>query len=644
MQEVRTIIVFILAVLMAPSMSTAAETGAGSAPAAQPPSKQQIESAQATMEKARQNLASRRNDPCYPVLLEKEFARLQFGSKLPWVTCTEVRFDVTWELADTWTRHSGWPQDAARYRLHETYPGYAKVVYDDDRRSLVRQMRVEGPSGGPVRAELEAMSAVLLVKAPKGKPRLPDLSGLTSTDPNQVSRAVIKLVTTVLGSGGSRYASVQTNRTDVFAVNADTARFQFQASSDYSVENRFLSQTLEMNPAQVNAVENRLVAPPGRLVDHEVPYMPPVNMVSDLEGKQLTVDDVMKSLSRGVLEKSYPVRHEMHPLPAWGTDQRGKVTVRMTVGAPPKLLVSPASGLKSSGPTVEKKFEPPHKDYVLQNPGKIPLRFAVNPDKPWLRATPGTGEIPAGTSQRVRVSVEQGAAAKLTEGKHTAAIAFRNTSSGEGDTTRPAELEVGPEQLWRVVLKGHRFVRHREVVGILDPDAGGRYINYFHGMKFEYSMAAEFVIRKSDKHWLYKSGRITDANVTAAYHQQPELYKVVRQSCTTCGVIRRLKGQPINGTVQDDTSVILYWPGKAPSAEIDARLQMECRPGPTYETCMGQKKQGTTYSMQDDDFLQRADGHVLPLRNGAYHPKYEATRTGTGELLIDHRYEITRLK
>jgi hypothetical protein len=322
-------LVLTIAVLMAPSMSTVAETGAGPVTAAQPPSKQQIESAQATMEKATRNLASMQNDPCYPVMIEKEFARLQFGTELPWITCTEVRVDVTWELADTWTRHSGWPQDTARYRLHETYPGYAKVVYDSDRRSLVRQIRVEGPSGDPARAELEAMSAVLLVEVPKGKPRIPDLSGLTSTDPNQVSRSVIELVTRVLGSVGGRYASVQTNRTDVFFVNADTARFRFKASSDYSAENRFLSQSLEMNPAQVSTVENRLVAPPGRLVDREVPYMPPVNMISDIEGKQLAVDEVMKSLSHGVLEKTFPVRHEMHMLPAWSKDQRGKVTVRI---------------------------------------------------------------------------------------------------------------------------------------------------------------------------------------------------------------------------------------------------------------------------------------------------------------------------
>ncbi|MGD8429715.1 MAG: hypothetical protein PVH31_04840, partial [Ectothiorhodospiraceae bacterium] len=512
---------------------SAAETGTGSGAAARPPSQKQMESAQATMERARKNLASRRNDPCYPVLVEKEYARLQFGSSLPWVTCTEVRFDVTWEFADTWTRHSGWPQDAAKYRLHETYPGYAKVVYDDSKRSLVRQMRVEGPSGGPVHAELESMRAVLLVESPKGKPRLPDLSGLTSPDPNQVSRAVVKLVTTVLGSGGSRYASVQTNRTDVFTINAETARFQFEASSDYSPENRFLYQTLNMNPGEVHAIEKRLVAPPGHLVDGEVPYHPPVSTISDLEGKQLSVDEVMKALGRGVLEKTYPVRHEMHPLPNWGADQRGTVTVRMTVGAPPKLLVGPASGLRSSGPTVEKKFEPPHKDYTLRNPGKIPLRFAVNPDKAWLKATPASGEIAAGTAQRVRVAVEPGAAAKLKEGTHKGSVAFRNTSSGKGDTTRPAVLEIGPEQLWRVAMTGHRYVKHREVVGILDPKAGGGYINYFHGMKFDYSMVAEFVIRRKEGHWVYKSGRITKADVSAAYHQQPELYSVEQETCTT---------------------------------------------------------------------------------------------------------------
>ncbi|MCP5371375.1 MAG: hypothetical protein H6907_06530 [Hyphomicrobiales bacterium] len=636
-----------------PQVPPKASTGAAPKPAPPPaatlPTAQAMENAQKAQEAARRNLAGREDDPCYPVLLENETGRLFTGYATPWVVCTPVRFDLTWDMDDTRSRHSPFPTDAARYRLHETYPGHVKVVYDQDRRSLVRQLNVVGPTGAAAgrQATLESMAALYLAEFPPGPVRLPDVSGAHSADPNQVSRTVVTMMTAMLGGGGPRYATVQTGRTDAFQVDPGTSRFHFQASSDYGPQNRFLYQELTVNPARITAEDGRLVLPPGRLADHDVPFHEwATGALWDQGGKLMTVAEVMAALDRGVLEKTFPVRYRMDVAPlSMVIDSRGTLTLRISLGPPSDLVVTPDKGLAAAGSTLDAKITPAGRDYRLANRGKVPLRFSVKPDRPWVTARPDRGEIAAGQAVTVRIAFDAARAGKLKQGLHKATVAFRNTSSGRGDTSRPVTLDKAPEQRWRVALTGRRYVKHREVKPVKDPGAGrGQLLEYFHGIEFTYALTAEFTLRKRDKAWVYRTGTITAATVDVSYHQQPEIYAVDRTRCTTCGTVTRLKGTALGGLVQDNGSVILHWPNRTPAAQVHTRLRLQCTPGEGYDTCQRQRRDGATYSIADDDFLQRAGGHVLPLRDGPFHPAFKGRPTATGELLIDHRYVLKRLK
>src|SRR4030042_1618913 len=73
-------------------------------------------------EKARQQavhdaLQSRSDDPCYPVLFQKEYARRYVGTDLPWVTCIPLEFRLTWEVEERWIRTDKWRTGTIRSGL-----------------------------------------------------------------------------------------------------------------------------------------------------------------------------------------------------------------------------------------------------------------------------------------------------------------------------------------------------------------------------------------------------------------------------------------------------------------------------------------------------------------------------------------------
>jgi hypothetical protein len=205
-------------------------------------------------------------------------------------------------------------------------------------------------------------------------------------------------------------------------------------------------------------------------------------------------------------------------------------------------------------------------------------------------------------------------------------------------------LTEAENQTWEVSLTGDRYVIHVAPMYLLNPGAGqwtGFY--YFHGVTFSYVLSAEFVITKKNGVWTYTSGFIKKAEVAYVYTQKPELYKVNRTYCHHCESVKGLQGKPIRGEMMDNSSVILHWPEVQPTVVVQAQLAVKCRPGPEEATCENLRKYAE-YGMTDDDFLQRAKGHTLPLKQGPIEPIEGGKPTPIEQYSVLHKYKLSRVK
>ncbi len=268
--------------------------------------------------------------------------------------------------------------------------------------------------------------------------------------------------------------------------------------------------------------------------------------------------------------------------------------------------------------------------------GMLVLRFG----QWYYQGQPMASSDPEMPSRQKPVRIELEPDAKVVI-KFTGAHADKAPCSGTVVYRLVMEEE---SQVWEVFLTGYRHVIHMSPKYLLNPKTKKwTGFDYFHGVTFSYVLSAEFVITKKKGVWKYKSGSITKANVDYDYMQQPELYKVNRKSCPACKNVRQLKGKPIRGDVIDNNSVILHWPDVRPTVVIESQLSANCASGPHKKTCENLKNYAE-YGIADVDFFQRAQGHVLPLKEGSIPPFKAGEPTTVDELAVIHNYTLRRLK
>ncbi len=109
------------------------------------------------------------------------------------------------------------------------------------------------------------------------------------------------------------------------------------------------------------------------------------------------------------------------------------------------MRVLPGGGLVSQG-EVGGPFTPASQVYTVENNGDAPLTFQVTETASWLTVSGGDGTLPAGGSAQVTVAIAP-AAAGLPAGVYDAVVTFTNLTDGNGDTVRPAQLQVGSPQV-----------------------------------------------------------------------------------------------------------------------------------------------------------------------------------------------------
>jgi len=105
------------------------------------------------------------------------------------------------------------------------------------------------------------------------------------------------------------------------------------------------------------------------------------------------------------------------------------------------MSVTPTSGFEplgeGGGP-----FTPSSMVYTLENHSDSGFNYSVSCNEPWLTLSETTGYLAADDTATITVSVNA-AAETLPIGRYEDTISFVNTTTHNGDTTRPAALQVG---------------------------------------------------------------------------------------------------------------------------------------------------------------------------------------------------------
>lgn len=107
---------------------------------------------------------------------------------------------------------------------------------------------------------------------------------------------------------------------------------------------------------------------------------------------------------------------------------------------PQGLVVSPPIALNSSG-MVGGPFAPANRAYTLSNTSSSSINWSVSIDQSWLGLSATVGTLVPGNSATVVVTINSSAAI-LPAGNYAGTVQFINTTSGTGNTSRPANLSI----------------------------------------------------------------------------------------------------------------------------------------------------------------------------------------------------------
>lgn len=127
----------------------------------------------------------------------------------------------------------------------------------------------------------------------------------------------------------------------------------------------------------------------------------------------------------------------------------------ITTGPDTSLRVSPDRNFDAAGPHSEDRFRPKAMTYLLTNCDQQPISYAVSSPAKWLEIVPAKGTISPKGRAEISVSLT-GDFTAWDDGTYIEPIQFQNLSTGQGNTTRQAKLEVTPHR-WQASLQGHEI-------------------------------------------------------------------------------------------------------------------------------------------------------------------------------------------
>jgi len=106
-----------------------------------------------------------------------------------------------------------------------------------------------------------------------------------------------------------------------------------------------------------------------------------------------------------------------------------------------RISVSPENGLDSQG-LVGGPFSPDSRQYTITNSSDSNIFYQVNNRDSWIELSHEGGLLEPGATATVTVSIHAGAAG-LPSGEYHGEVEFLNLTTGQGDTVRPVQLQIG---------------------------------------------------------------------------------------------------------------------------------------------------------------------------------------------------------
>lgn len=475
----------------------------------------------------REALKSKEDEPCYPVLFEKEYAVRFAGSNLPWVTCVPLAIRLVWEIEGRWIRTDKWPTGIITYTLEENYPGFLRIMYDQKSRSKIESFTL----GGPSPQKKEKVSARFTKASASGL--------LAETNPLGVP---------VL------HKTVGTTNLKHFLIHLDTLPLFVEFFYDSSPP----QLTGGLSASEIDLDEQSVIEQPFHLV-YEIPQ--------HVSAKgEITLQELQEGLHKGILSKSFRVDHTLDLTKSGGPlihKQTGSVALEVRFNASGALSVSPTDGFKSEGPDDRGGFNPDSKTYTLKNSGDVPLQFTVSKSADWLGLSVSAGTLAPKEQKTITVSINKPQALNLSSGVYNDTVSFTNVTNGSGNTSRPAELKIEEEQRWQVTVSGFEVDDRMAPTSFRDTDGTSQSLKK--KVRFDWTLGGRFILRKEKGVWTFKSGKVTSANVSPIPEfAPPGIYQCQVVACPKKAPISSLVGSSIFGHVSGG-NIQLRWPPAIPS-------------------------------------------------------------------------------
>jgi len=250
-----------------------------------------------------------------------------------------------------------------------------------------------------------------------------------------------------------------------------------------------------------------------------------------------------------------------------------------------------------------------------------------------------------GQGTDLKVSLTE-AAKQLAEGEYNDTLSFTNTTSGKGNATRAATLLVGAEeQTWRVSLSGMDLDDMGGTMFWMKEAGKIKQVTFDYGVRFDFKLGAEFTIKKVQGKWKYVNGTIIQADVKATSNYDKEVFDVTKVVLKGGAAFAALKGAWIGGHVGSGT-IQLTWPNKFVGATVYSKLKL------AHDSKEQSHKREGMNEFVSEDFIPRAAGHQLPLKDTSFSPPpvkktsafYKFSKNKRPAAHVVHNYQIKRIK
>ena len=544
--------------------------------------------AQTLQEQVQQALESRKDDPCYIAIFQQEVARRMTGKELPWVQYSPVELHFEWEIEEKLSRRGGFPADVVRYRLRESAAGCQTITYDQQTNSKVQRLVIQGPH------HFENASGKL-------QPAGPFRRNFTRVEGHFLACKI----------AGSDCRSYQTTKADHFRFKEESyPEFELLYSSGYGLEERYVAAAADC----FDPVRDRIVINSSRQFRSTLPdCVDGVRALNKSGDLAFRLSDWKQAIENGSWELSYPLSYSWNV--GYESYQRtGRLNLKI-VFRPGKLEVSPADKWIINGPDQDKKFLGETRNYTLKNQGGSAIRYRVRAEVPWVTIDKTEGEILPGKEAIINAKLNE-AGKLLKDGVYKGWISFTNLTNGVGDSKREVQLEVEPEQRWRMTLTGFEQDGGEAKIYVYEKVFLGTsfkpYITY-KGVRFDHKVKVEFVIKKIKGKWYYQSGVVTYAEVKVSNNYDPVLFHVFSVRCLNCGRVSGLSGRTITGSLSDNSVLIEFPSTLQTKADVIYKLKTGCRnvENPNSECNVQNKK--LTREAEAAQFFPNAGSYYVPL-------------------------------